>query len=68
MNPADPLASQVSPLVSAFSVATMLAMSATPAGRRLPEAPPQGAYSMDVLVDGSPLSVYTAKGRPTSRR
>ena len=50
-------------LVSTFGLAAMIAMTAIP-GRaeacRIP-APPS-AYSMEVVVDGNPLAVYSARG------
>jgi hypothetical protein len=63
MNASSPARIAGLAFVSVFGLATLIAMTAIPgraAACRMPV--PQGAYSIDVLVDGSPLSVYTAKG------
>jgi hypothetical protein len=63
MNPSQSAKIAGFALVSAFGVATMMAITAFPGRADACRRPaPQGAYSIDVLVDGNPLSVYTAKG------
>ena len=49
--------------VSTFGLAALIAMTAIPGRAEACRIPaPSSAYSMEVLVDGSPLAAYSAKG------
>lgn len=63
MNPSNAYRIGGLALVSAFGLGAMIAMSAIPGRAEACRIPaPVPAYSMEVLVDGSPLAAYQARG------
>jgi hypothetical protein len=65
MSPRHPFRLTGLVLLSAFAVAPLIVMSALPGRASMCRRPsPVSAYSMEILVDGSPLSAY-AKGGTT---